>query len=395
MRKFKRFLAITMALSMVFSTNAFATPITLTDSDTNASKTDTLDKTNGTDYFADEDTNNWQNGSITEEVRVNVKRASFFNITIPKEIVLNGNNGSATYEVSITGELAGDQSLVVKPDDSFQLTEDGGKTTPVTVTQTKDTFNYQDIDNSVKGNGTLSASGISAGNWNGRFNFNIEFLAKPKTFNDYSWAEIAAISEAGNAASTFSVGDEKELQIGSETYHIQILGFAHDDKSDGTGKAGITVGLKEIMTTTAKMNDTNTNVGGWKDSKMRTYVNNDVYSALPSDLQRVIKTVNKVSDNGNMDTTTLNTTQDKLFLLSTTEVGLNPSGNVNGQGTKYEYFTDNTSRVKKKLSGKSNFWWLRSAITHNTYRFHGVNVSGLDGISNANDTFGVVFGFSI
>ena len=174
--KLKRFLAITMALSMVFSTNVFATPINL-DNSTKSTTTDTLDKTNGTNYFADEDTNNWQDGSITEEVRVNVDRASFFDITIPKEIVLNGNNGNATYEVSMTGELAGDQALVVKPDDSFQLTEDGGKTTPVTVEQDKNTFNYQDINNSEKGNGTLSASGISAGNWSGKFNFNIEFKA--------------------------------------------------------------------------------------------------------------------------------------------------------------------------------------------------------------------------
>ena len=173
--KLKRFLAMTMALSMVFSTNAFATPINLTDTPADASVTDTLDKTNGTDYFADETTNNWQNGQITERVDVTVDRASFFDITIPKEIVLNGNDGSATYEVSITGELAGDQALVVKPDDSFTLTEDGGKTTPVTVTQDKDTFNYQDINNNEKGNGTLSASGISAGNWSGKFNFNIEF----------------------------------------------------------------------------------------------------------------------------------------------------------------------------------------------------------------------------
>ena len=193
MRKFKQFLAMTMALSMVISTNAFATPITLTDSAANVSETDTLDKTNGTDHFADEDTNNWQNGQITERVDVTVDRASFFDIIIPKEIVLNGNDGSASYEVSITGELAGDQALVVKPDDSFTLTEDGGKTTPVTVTQDKDTFNYQDINNSVKGNGTLSAPGISAGNWSGKFNFNIEFKASSTptlpakaAFNDMS-----------------------------------------------------------------------------------------------------------------------------------------------------------------------------------------------------------------
>lgn len=154
----------------------FGTDTNLTDSSLKV-EYDTLNKTEGTDCFADETTNVWNSGTIVEETRVKVNRASFFNITIPKEIVLNGNNGSATYEVSITGELAGDQVLVVKPDATFTLTEDGGKTTPVTVTQTKDTFNYQNINDNVKGNGTLSASGISAGNWSGKFNFNIEFKA--------------------------------------------------------------------------------------------------------------------------------------------------------------------------------------------------------------------------
>ena len=79
MKKFKRFLTITMAFSMVLSTNAFATPINLRNS-TESVATDTLDKANGTDYFADEDTNVWQDGSITEETRVTVQRTSNFEV---------------------------------------------------------------------------------------------------------------------------------------------------------------------------------------------------------------------------------------------------------------------------------------------------------------------------
>ena len=97
------------------------------------------------------------------------------------------------------------------------------------------------------------------------------------------------------------------------------------------------------------MNSSNTNEGGWKNSEIRTYVNNDVCNALPSDLQAVIKEVNKVSDNGNRDKTTLNTTKDKLFLLSFEEVGFTTADSghfVAGQGMKYEYFTDDNSREK-------------------------------------------------
>ena len=82
--------------------------------------------------------------------------------------------------------------------------------------------------------------------------------------------------------------EKKELTIGSETYHVQILGFDHDDLSNGTGKAGITVYLKEVMTTDHVMNSFCKNIGGWRDSKMRTYLQNDILSSLPNNLQSVI-----------------------------------------------------------------------------------------------------------
>ena len=400
--KLKRFIAMTMVFCLtILPSNAFATEIDLENSSVNVNKHGTVTKDSGSDTFDDETTNVWQNGEISEEVRVNVDVASSFTITIPKEIVLNGNDGSATYKVKCEGDIAGDQVITIVPDNSFTLYEDGGKETPVTVTQPDTDFTYQKIDAGNTYDGDLSASEISAGNWSGKFNFNIEFKANSsptlpaKTFNEYTWAEIAAISEAGNAASTFSVGDEKELTIGSKTYHVQILGFDHDDLSDGTGKAGITVGLKEVMTTTRVMNSTKTNVGGWRDSEMRTYLKNNVLSSLPNELQSVIKTVNKVSDVGNQDTTTLKTTEDKLFLLSTTEVGGNSytSWDVDGQGMQYEFFTDNASRIK--YLNIPERWWLRSTSVYGTIYFGGVDSDGSYNGGIVNEGHGVSFAFCI
>ena len=226
----------------------------------------------------------------------------------------------------------------------------------------------------------------------------IEMVSLPvkQSFADTSWSDINIISESGLASNYFNVGDEKELQIGSETYHVQILGFDHDDKSDGSGKSGITVGLKEIMTTKKVMNSSGSTVGGWEQSEMRTYLQNDILPTLPSDLKAVIKTVDKVSDTGNPNYT-LNTTQDKLFLFSTTEVGGNSwaSYDVDDQGTQYKFFTNNASRTKKYLSGSSGSWWLRSASTNYTYGFCYVYNNGSDSDGYPYTTFGVVFGFSI
>ena len=218
------------------------------------------------------------------------------------------------------------------------------------------------------------------------------------TFDELSWHKINMISEQGLAEDCFNIRDIKIIKVGDEIYHVQILGFNHDNKSDGSGKAGITAQLKEIMTTTYFMNSYGENTGGWKDSEMRTYVNNDVYSFLPSDLQAVIKSVDKVSDNGNKNTTTLNTTQDKLFLLSLEEVGFTSSDSpyfVPGQGTKYEYFTDDASRVKSYLNGESMYWWLRSAYTNSGYIFCGVYDDGGYDYNNAYSVFGVAPAFCI
>ena len=147
------------------------------------------------------------------------------------------------------------------------------------------------------------------------------------------------------------------------------------------------------------MNSTHTNEGGWKDCEMRTYLNKTVHNSLPSDLQAVIKTVNKISDNGNKDTTTLNTTQDKLFLLSFEEVGFTSNNvfgyNVNGQGTKYNYFSNNASRVKYCLNGEPSFWWLRSAGTNNTDNFFSVHSSGIWYYGYAGNIYGVAPAFCI
>ena len=142
------------------------------------------------------------------------------------------------------------------------------------------------------------------------------------------------------------------------------------------------------------MNITNTNVGGWRDCEMRTYINNNIYNSLPLDLQAVIKTINKISDIGNTNTSTFVITENKLFLFSITEVGISLWA-VPEQGTRYEYFTDNASRIKKYSDGTNIWWWLRSADIYNTNNFHIISDDGYGNYGSANNIHGVVFGFCI
>lgn len=185
----KKILALATAVAMTacMSVTAFAaTGIDIQDSVEDV-QVDTLDKTTGTDYFIDNDdydgtaadpTNVWANGQIVEEVKVTAVVAPEFTITIPKEIVMDGSTKEADYTVNVVGDIAGDQTITVTPDASFELNEDGGKD-PVTctVTQADTGFNSDEIaaDGGKTVDGNLSAQDLTAGNWSGKYNFTIVY----------------------------------------------------------------------------------------------------------------------------------------------------------------------------------------------------------------------------
>ena len=220
------------------------------------------------------------------------------------------------------------------------------------------------------------------------------------TLNDCSWETIAALSQSGKAAELFAVGDEKDITLTTgEQVTLVILGFNHDDLTAG-GKAGITFGMKNLLATRYPMNSSNTNAGGWTSSAMRTSTMETLYSHLPDDVKAVVKPVNKLSSAGSQSTT-INTTSDKLFLLAEIEVFGSTSYSVAGEGTQYAYYKDvaNTAALRvKKLSngaGSAYSWWLRSPrASYSTY-FCIVNADGHAGNGSASISLGVAFGFCV
>ena len=81
---------------------------------------------------------------------------------------------------------------------------------------------------------------------------------------------------------------------------------------------GFVVEFADVITN-QQFNNTATNLGGWKDSELRTYVNGTIYNALPNDLQNKIVSTKVISGHGSKDSTNFET-QDKLYLLSSEEI---------------------------------------------------------------------------
>ena len=89
--------------------------------------------------------------------------------------------------------------------------------------------------------------------------------------------------------------------------------------------------------TSRNMNSTNTNAGGWPATSMRTYVNNDIYNALPSELKNGIIDTYVVSGHGPSHSANFTST-DKIYLLSTKEVwGKEGTSNVINYDTTDAY----------------------------------------------------------
>lgn len=228
-------------------------------------------------------------------------------------------------------------------------------------------------------------------------------LSTDFSFEKASWSDIAALSESGSADKYFSVGDEKTISLTTgEQVTLVILGFDHDDLTGG-GKAGMTIGMKNLLATTYRMNATATNEGGWDESEMRTSTMATLLSQLPSDLQGVIKQVNKKATAGGASTS-ITTSADKLWLLAEVEVDGTTSAGYADEGEQYEYWKtvkDGTVAADRKKylsngSGSAHSWWLRSPYVSDSGYFRCISSSGAVNTSySANGAYGVSFGFCI
>ena len=226
------------------------------------------------------------------------------------------------------------------------------------------------------------------------------FLAQQPPLADADWATIAAIAESGKASLYYSVGDEKTITLTTgEAVTLQILGFNHDDLADGSGKAGITFGMKNLLATKYPMNSSDTNVGGWESSAMRTSTMATLLSQLPTDLRSAVKQVSKKATAGNKSTT-ITTSTDKLFLFSEVELDGTTTTGYASEGEQYEYWKNhNTASDRIKTlsngSGSANYWWLRSPYTSYANYFRYINYNGYVAGNVASNSFGVCFGFCI
>ena len=210
-------------------------------------------------------------------------------------------------------------------------------------------------------------------------------------FSDNEWSTIIWACQTGNVPEEWTIGSQKAMTIDGTNYQIDIIGKNHDDYADGSGKAPMTFQMHDCYGTKYQMNSSNTNAGGWESCAMRTTHLPAILALMPSEVQAGIKEVNKLTSAGSQSST-INTTADKLFLLSEIEIYGSTPYSKSGEGSQYAYYSAGNSKVKG-FSGSENRWWERSPYGSNSTDFCNVNLNGNANHYVASSSRGVAFGF--
>lgn len=224
-------------------------------------------------------------------------------------------------------------------------------------------------------------------------------------------AEISANNmTSAQVAETYgwNIGDTIDITLTTnEVITMRIVGFNHDNKSGGSGKAGVTLEMVNCLATLYEVNKTATNAGGWKSSRLRNTTLPTIKGTLPTEWQNIIKLVDKKSANGGSSNfSAVVTTSDELFLLSQIELfGPDPqysqAQNNTEEGVVYEYWNGkiNNERAKKYdknadgIPETSVDWWLRSSAKGSTIQF--CNSFGPPNASSATNLRGISFAFCV
>lgn len=217
----------------------------------------------------------------------------------------------------------------------------------------------------------------------------VPVTTKPN-FADNTWAQIIKACQANRVPDTWAVGNQKTMAIGGTDYVIDIIGKNHDTYSSG-GIAPLTFQMHDCYGELKKMNSSSTNVGGWTDCAMRQTHLPAILALIPTEVQNSIREVNKLTSAGDQSSA-INTTADKLFLLSEIEIFGSVRYSIYGEGAQYDYYKAGNNRAKN-YNGSAYPWWERSPYSGTSQSYCRVNIDATADYSGANFELGVSFAF--
>lgn len=256
------------------------------------------------------------------------------------------------------------------------------------------------------------------------------------TLNNNEWSVIKSVSDAGQGANYWSIGDRKAvtlngtvgaLTLSNYTTYAFIIGFNHNESVEGTNRIHFQLAKTALSGGTDvclcdsyynntgggfRMNTGSTNSGGWENSNMRNAIcgtslssySRTIIEVIPAALRAVLKSVTKYTDNtangGGSTASYVTATTDYFFLLSEFEVfGSISYGNTNEKNkqAQYAYYSTGNSKTRYKHdeTSTSAAWWTRSPYASYSYLFVLVDTDGTPDRTSADYSLGFAPGFCV
>lgn len=214
--------------------------------------------------------------------------------------------------------------------------------------------------------------------------------------------------DGGSVHRRISVNDQVTIPLNGVDYGFHIIGFNHDDLTDpaaygtitATCKAGITLDMLELWSEAYAANPTQSNVGGWRESALRTEVMPMLEGYMPQAWRSVIKPVSKLAGKGGGGADTdVEAVSDRCFILSEMEVNGKVVRSYIGEGTQYARFkavNKPATRIKTQ-NGTGIEWWLRSPVKGDSFTnaWCYINPRGYFGYSYADTAYGISYAFCV
>ena len=343
-----------------------------------------------------------------------------------------------TYMVSLSF-FSADITVTVDSGASVSLQKDGAtiqtKTSTGTVVFTvTETGTYTIV---ATKNGQTTSGSVNVVSGTTSYSLTLSFVSS--TLNDNEWSVIKSVSDAGQGANYWSIGDRKAVTLNGTVGHLSlsnyttyafIIGFNHNASVEGANRIHFQLaktalsGGKDIALCDSKyntqvsetgyfsMNMYSNNDRGWGGSQMRTNIcgtslssySGTIIAVIPAALRAVLKSVTKYTDNTGgrrgSNASYVTATTDYFFLLSEFEVfGSISYGNTNEKNkqAQYAYYSAGNSKIKYKHDGTSTavFWWLRSPYASNSGGFVDVITGGTVNHGNAYSYIGFAPGFCV
>lgn len=331
---------------------------------------------------------------------------------------------SATINVTVPSGA----TVYLKKDGTTLQTKTSTGTVAFTVTETG-TYTVEATNGSQTTSGTVSVASATS------YALTLSFVSS--TLNSNEWDVIRSVSDAGEGANYWSVGDRKavvlngtvgKLSLSSVTTYAFIIGFNHNSSKEGSGRIHFQLaktalsggadiafcdssyGSSVSSTGYFSMNSSNTNSGGWASSQMRTNIcgtslssySGTIIAVIPAALRAVLKSVTKYTNNTGNSTaaSAVTATTDYFFLLSEYEVfGSCTYANSSEASyqAQYAYYSAGNSKIKYNHSATSTavHWWLRSPGASYSSGFVRVYTDGTVGNNGAYNSIGFAPGFCV